>query len=76
MSSIGRQTFESRELLCKHCIEKVLVVNDNFELKDLITVKEINKVERYSRDCKGPEGHMRVGFSVGTSADFDDCVIV
>ena len=63
-----------RELLHRHRIEKILVVNDNFELKGLITVKDINKAEQYPSACKDPEGSLRVGASVGTSADTDDRV--
>ncbi|MGS2716762.1 IMP dehydrogenase [Eionea flava] len=63
-----------RELLHKHRIEKVLVVNDDFELRGLITVKDINKAEKYPSACKDPEGSLRVGASVGTSPDTDDRV--
>lgn len=63
-----------RELLHKHRIEKVLVVNDNFELRGLITVKDINNAQRYPNACKDPEGRLRVGASVGTSPDTDDRV--
>lgn len=65
---------EVRELLHHHRIEKVLVVNDAFELKGLITVKDMNKAERYPNACKDPEGRLRVGASVGTSPDTDDRV--
>lgn len=63
-----------RGLLHKYRIEKVLVVNDNFELRGLITVKDIIKAEKYPNACKDPEGSLRVGASVGTSADTDDRV--
>ncbi len=63
-----------RELLHKHRIEKVLVVNNDFELRGLITVKDINKAERYPNASKDPEGRLRVGASVGTSPDTDDRV--
>lgn len=63
-----------RELLHKHRIEKVLVVNDNFELSGLVTVKDINKAEKYPNACKDPDGSLRVGASVGTSPDTDDRV--
>lgn len=63
-----------RELLHKHRIEKVLVVNDNFDLCGLITVKDINKAEKYPNACKDPEGRLRVGACVGTSPDTDDRV--
>src|SRR6187431_785068 len=62
---------EVRNLLHKHRIEKVLVVNDSFELTGLITVKDMNKAEKYPSACKDPEGRLRVGASVGTSRDTD-----
>ena len=70
----GAGNDEVRSLLHKHRIEKVLVVNDNFELKGLITVKDINKAEKYPNACKDPEGRLRVGASVGTSPDTPDRV--
>ncbi|WP_226702511.1 IMP dehydrogenase [Microbulbifer elongatus] len=63
-----------RELLHKHRIEKVLVVNDKLELKGLITVKDYNKAEQYPNSCKDSDGRLRVGASVGTSPDTDDRV--
>ena len=70
----GTDPEEVRELLHRHRIEKVLVVNDDFQLRGLITVKDINKAERYPDACKDPEGRLRVGASVGTSPDTDDRV--
>jgi len=70
----GADNDEVRHLLHKHRIEKVLVVNDDFELRGLITVKDINKAEKYPNACKDPEGRLRVGASVGTSADTDERV--
>jgi IMP dehydrogenase len=72
--SEGSEPNAVRELLHKHRIEKVLVVNDQFELRGLITVKDINKAEKYPNACKDPEGRLRVGASVGTSPDTDDRV--
>jgi IMP dehydrogenase len=63
-----------RGLLHKHRIEKVLVVDDAFNLKGLITVKDINKAETYPSACKDENGSLRVGASVGTSPDTDDRV--
>lgn len=63
-----------RGLLHKHRIEKVLVVNDKFELRGLITVKDISKAENFPNACKDPAGRLRVGASVGTSPDTDDRV--
>ncbi|WP_096084659.1 IMP dehydrogenase [Agaribacterium haliotis] len=70
----GESADDVRAVLHKHRIEKVLVVNDNFELTGLITVKDIDKAERYPNSCKDPEGRLRVGASVGTSPDTDDRV--
>ncbi|MBE8717875.1 IMP dehydrogenase [Cellvibrio polysaccharolyticus] len=70
----GAATKEVQSLLHKHRIEKILVVNDKFELRGLITVKDMNKAEKYPNACKDPEGRLRVGASVGTSADTDDRV--
>lgn len=61
-------------LLHKHRIEKILVVDKDFNLKGLITVKDINKAEMYPDACKDTDGSLRVGASVGTSADTDDRV--
>lgn len=63
-----------RELLHKHRIEKVLLVDDAFALSGMITVKDMDKAEKYPSACKDPEGRLRVGASVGTSPDTDDRV--
>ena len=63
-----------RGLLHRHRIEKVLVVDDRFNLTGLITVKDINKAETYPNACKDDLGSLRVGASVGTSPDTDDRV--
>lgn len=55
-------------------IEKLLVVNDNFELKGLITVKDINNAESKPNACKDRYGHLRVGAAVGTGAETPDRV--
>ena len=65
----GAGADEVRGLLHRHRIEKVLVVNDKFELCGLITVKDISKAEMYPSACKDSNGSLRVGASVGTSAD-------
>lgn len=70
----GASADEVRSLLHRHRIEKVLVVNDAFELKGLITVKDINKAEMFPNACKDLDGSLRVGASVGTSPDTDDRV--
>ncbi len=70
----GASADEVKTLLHKHRIEKVLVVNDAFELCGLITVKDIDKAEKYPNACKDDQGCLRVGASVGTSPDTDDRV--
>lgn len=64
----------ARELLHKHRIEKVAVVNDDFKLTGMITVKDMNNAQTYPLACKDSSGQLRVGASVGTSADTDDRV--
>lgn len=63
---------EVRELLHKHRIEKVLVINDNFQLRGMITVRDILKDQAKPFACKDPLGQLRVGAAVGTGAESDD----
>ncbi|MCR6653849.1 MAG: IMP dehydrogenase [Cellvibrionaceae bacterium] len=70
----GASAEEIRSLLHKHRIEKVLVVNDNFDLRGLITVKDMNKAQMFPNASKDRDGSLRVGASVGTSPDTDDRV--
>ena len=60
-----------RALLHKHRIEKVMVINDKFELKGLITVTDIDKAEQHPNACKDDQGRLRVGASVGVGEDTD-----
>jgi len=62
------------DVLHKHRIEKVLLVNDAFELKGMVTVKDINKARAFPNACKDSAGQLRVGASVGTSPETDDRV--
>jgi len=55
-----------RDLLHKNRIEKVLVVNDDFELTGLVTVKDMQKSQDYPNACKDQFGQLRVGAAVGT----------
>lgn len=63
-----------KNLLHKYRIEKVLVVNDDFELKGLMTVKDIQKSQDYPNACKDDQGRLRVGAAVGTGADTEERV--
>ncbi|MGA2525129.1 MAG: IMP dehydrogenase [Smithellaceae bacterium] len=56
---------DSKKLLHKHRIEKLLVVDDEFNLKGLITIKDIEKIRRYPSACKDSLGRLRVGAAVG-----------
>ena len=65
---------EAKEILHHHRIEKLLVVDDNFELKGLITVKDIEKKIQYPNACKDERGRLRVGAAVGVGSDWEDRV--
>ena len=58
-----------RELLHRHRIEKVLIVDDNFGLKGMMTVKDIEKSRAYPNATKDDQGRLLVGAAVGTGAD-------
>ena len=70
----GASREEVVSLLHKHRIEKVLVVDDHFHLRGLITVKDIQKAKDEPYGCKDNLGHLRVGAAVGTGAGTDDRV--
>jgi IMP dehydrogenase len=61
-------------LLHKYRIEKVLVVNDDFQLRGLITVKDIQKATEYPNACKDSQGRLRVGAAVGTGKGTEERV--
>lgn len=63
-----------RDLLHEHRIEKVLVVDDDFRLRGLMTVKDINKAQAYPNACKDDDGSLRVGAAVGTGPETPDRV--
>jgi len=65
----GTTLEEAAEILHKHRIEKLLVVNGGGELRGLITVKDIQKKLDYPRACKDGEGRLRVGAAVGVGAE-------
>lgn len=63
---------EVRALMQKHRIEKVLVVDDVFHLKGMITVKDFNKAENKPNACKDALGRLRVGAAVGVAPGTDE----
>ena len=70
----GESTDAIKDILHKHRIEKVLVVNDQFELKGLVTVKDIQKSQDFPNACKDQFGQLRVGAAVGTGDGTEDRV--
>ncbi len=70
----GAPSEEVQQLLHQHRIEKILVVNDDFDLCGMITVKDFDKAESFPLACKDSYGRLRVGASVGTSPDTDERV--
>lgn len=70
----GETSEAIQDLLHKHRIEKVLVVNDDFELVGLVTVKDIQKSQDFPNACKDQFGQLRVGAAVGTGAGTEERV--
>jgi len=70
----GAERDEVLSLLHKHRIEKVLVVNDNFQLRGMITVRDMQKSDDFPMACKDDLGRLRVGAAVGTGAETEERV--
>jgi IMP dehydrogenase len=69
---VGTTLEQAKELLHKHRIEKLPVVDSDYRLKGLITVKDIQKQIRFPHACKDDLGRLRVGAAVGIAADTVD----
>ena len=67
---VGTTLEEAELILHKHRVEKLLVVNDQYELKGLITVKDIQKKLKYPNASKDDQGRLRVGGAIGATGDF------
>jgi IMP dehydrogenase len=67
---VGTTLDQAEKILQKHRIEKLLVVDQDFNLKGLITVKDIQKKLEYPRAAKDEQGRLRVGAAVGATGDF------
>ncbi len=63
---------QAQAILHEHRIEKLPVVNDQFELKGLITIKDIQKKIKYPFACKDTHGRLRVGAAVGVGPDVEE----
>ena len=68
--AIGTTLEEAEKILHKHRVEKLLVVDDAFNLKGLITVKDIQKKIKYPNAAKDAQGRLRVGAALGATGDF------
>ena len=66
---IGTTLTQAKEILHRHRVEKLLVVDQDFNLRGLITVKDIQKATKYPLACKDSLGRLRVGAAVGIAAD-------
>jgi len=68
-ASMGTKLEEAKELLNKYKIEKLPIVDKDFKLKGLITIKDIEKRRKYPDSCKDKHGRLMVGAAVGTGED-------
>src|SRR5207245_3999741 len=68
--SVGTTLEEAERILQKHRIEKLLVVDKDFHLKGLITVKDIQKKLEFPNSAKDEHGRLRVGAAIGATGDF------
>jgi len=67
---VGTTLEEAERILHKHRVEKLLVVNDQYELKGLITVKDIQKKLKYPNASKDDQGRLRVAGAIGATGDY------
>src|SRR5499433_1208633 len=67
---VGTTLDEAEKILHQHRVEKLLVVDNNYNLKGLITVKDIQKKLKYPNAAKDSHGRLRVGAAIGATGDF------
>ena len=67
---VGTTLDQAEEILHEHRVEKLLVVDDKYNLKGLITVKDIQKKLKYPNAAKDSHGRLRVGAAIGATGDF------
>jgi IMP dehydrogenase len=68
--AVGTTLEEAEKILHKHRVEKLLVVDDDYNLKGLITVKDIQKKLKYPNAAKDSQGRLLVGAAIGATGDF------
>ncbi len=71
---VGTTLEDAKKTLHEKKIEKLLVVDDDFNLKGLITIKDIEKIKKYPNSCKDSMGRLRVAAAVGVSKDTEERV--
>jgi IMP dehydrogenase len=69
---VGTTLEQAEEILHRHRVEKLLVVDDQYNLKGLITVKDIQKKLKYPNGAKDEQGRLRVGAAIGATGDFSN----
>ena len=67
---VGTTLEDAEKILHEHRVEKLLVVDDKYNLKGLITVKDIQKKLKYPNAAKDSQGRLRVGAAIGATGDF------
>src|SRR6201986_4867636 len=67
---VGTTLEQAEQILHQHRVEKLLVVNDEYELKGLITVKDIQKKLKYPNASKDSQGRLRVAGAIGATGDY------
>jgi len=67
---VGTTLDDAEEILHQHRVEKLLVVDDQYMLKGLITVKDIQKKLKYPNSAKDSQGRLRVGAAIGATGDY------
>jgi IMP dehydrogenase len=67
---VGTTLDDAEEILHQHRVEKLLVVDENYGLKGLITVKDIQKKLKYPNSAKDSQGRLRVGAAIGATGDY------
>jgi len=67
---VGTTLEEAEQILHRHRVEKLLVVDEHYDLKGLITVKDIQKKLKYPNAAKDEQGRLRVGAAIGATGDY------
>jgi len=65
----GTTIDEAKNILSNYKVEKLLIVDENYKLTGLFTIKDIDKIKKYPHSCKDEKGRLRVGAAVSTSPD-------